>query len=95
MPLDSLGYIGGSIELVGGLLIAFGLLTSVAAFIACGMMAVAYFKVHAAGGFFPIQNGGEAAVLYCFVFLYIFFRGSGLFGLDCMIFKRGAGEQAG
>ena len=81
--------IGAWLELVLGFLIAFGLLTRVAAFIASGEMAVAYFMVHAKGGFFPIINKGEAAVLYCFVFLFIFFYGSGRFSLDALLFKRG------
>ena len=74
--------VGGVIEFVGGLMIALGLLTSVAAFIASGEMAVAYFMVHAGGGFWPIVNKGELAVLYCFVFLYIATRGSGPYSLD-------------
>jgi|KBSMisStaDraftv2_1062788.scaffolds.fasta_scaffold995031_1 putative oxidoreductase len=90
MQLDTLGTIGGYIELICGLLIALGLLTHFAAFIACGMMAVAYFMVHAKGGFFPIINRGEAAVLYCFVFFFIFFYGAGRFSLDALIFKRGS-----
>jgi putative oxidoreductase len=88
MQLDTLGTVGGYIELICGFLIAFGLLTSLAAFIASGMMAVAYFKVHMPGGFYPIINHGEAAVMYCFVFLYIFFYGGGRFSLDALIFKR-------
>jgi putative oxidoreductase len=72
------------------LLIAVGLLTHFAAFIASGMMAVAYFMVHAKGAFFPIINRGEPAVAYCFVFLYIFFYGGGRFSLDALIFKRRA-----
>ncbi|HEV2806100.1 MAG TPA: DoxX family protein [Chthoniobacterales bacterium] len=87
MQLDTLGTVGGYIELVGGFLIALGLFTRVAAFLACGMMAVAYFMVHAKGGFFPIINRGEAAVLYCFTFLYMFFYGGGRFSLDAMIFR--------
>ena len=59
-----------------------------AAFIASGMMAVAYFMVHAKGGFFPIINRGEPAVAYCFVFLYVFFYGGGRFSLDALIFRR-------
>lgn len=88
MSLDTLGTIGGYIELIGGLLIALGLFTRIAAFIACGMMAVAYFMVHAKGGFFPIINRGEPAVFYCFVFLYMFFYGAGRFSLDALIWKR-------
>jgi putative oxidoreductase len=90
MSLDTLGTIGGYIELIGGLLIALGLFTRIAAFIACGMMAVAYFMVHAKGGFFPIINRGEPAVFYCFVFLFIFFYGAGRFSLDALIWKRTA-----
>src|SRR5215467_13445394 len=63
-PLDLMTMIGGWIEIVGGLMIAFGLLTRLAAFLASGMMAVAYFMVHAKGGFFPIVNRGELAVVY-------------------------------
>ena len=88
MQLDALGMLGGYIELIGGFLIAFGLFTRVAAFIASGMMAVAYFKAHASGGFFPIINRGELAVVYCFVFLYIFFHGPGWLSLDALIWKR-------
>ena len=89
MQLDTLGTVGGYIELICGFLIALGLFTSIAAFIASGMMAVAYFMVHAKGGFFPIINRGEAAVLYCFIFLFIMFYGAGRFSLDALIFRRG------
>jgi putative oxidoreductase len=78
----------GLIELAGGLLIAVGLFTAIAAFIASGEMAVAYFTVHAKGGFWPILNGGELAVLYCFVFLYIVWQGSGRFSLDRLIRRK-------
>lgn len=78
----------GIIELAGGVLIAFGLIAGWAAFVACGEMAVAYFKAHAPGGFWPIQNGGELAVLYCFLFLFIAARGSGSISLDAML-RRG------
>jgi putative oxidoreductase len=88
MQLDTLGTVGGYIELICGFLIAFGLFTRFAAFLACGMMAVAYFMVHAKGGFFPIINRGEAAVLYCFVFLYMIFYGGGRFSLDALIWNR-------
>jgi putative oxidoreductase len=77
--------IGAWIELVGGLLVAVGLLTRIAAFVSSGEMAAAYFMAHASGGFFPIQNHGEAAVLYCFVFLFIFFYGPGRWSIDAMI----------
>lgn len=72
----------GIIEFFGGVLIGLGLITTVAAFIACGEMAVAYFKVHAPKGFFPIQNRGEAAVMFCFFFLVVIFRGGGPYSLD-------------
>lgn len=87
MQLDTLGMVGGYIELICGFLIALGLFTRVAAFLASGMMAVAYFKVHASGGFFPIVNRGEPAVIYCFVFLYVLFRGPGPFSLDRLLFR--------
>jgi putative oxidoreductase len=67
----------GALELILGSLIALGLFTRLAAFIASGMMAVAYFWIHFPGGFWPIVNDGEAAVLYCFVFLLLVFTGPG------------------
>jgi putative oxidoreductase len=93
-PEDMLGMLGAWIELAGGLLVALGFLTRVAAFIASGEMAVAYFMMHAKGGFFPIVNHGEAAVFYCFVFLFIFFYGSGRLSLDAMLFKKGSAAPA-
>jgi|SRR5947208_2710615 len=81
-PMGSMAWISGLIELVCGVLIFLGLLTRVAAFIASGEMAVAYFMVHAKGGFFPIVNKGELAVIYCFVALYIACRGAGRIGID-------------
>lgn len=93
-PLDMLMTVGGTIELVGGLLIALGLLTRPAALLASGMMAVAYFMVHAKGGFFPIVNHGESAVIYCFVFLYIFFHGGDSCSLDAMFSKGNAPDSA-
>jgi putative oxidoreductase len=79
---NNLMMLAGIIEFVGGLMIALGLLASIAAFIASGQMAVAYFMVHAKGGLFPIVNKGELAVIYCFVFLFIAARGSGPLSLD-------------
>lgn len=75
-------WIGGVIELVCGVLILIGLFTRIAGFIASGEMAVAYFMVHAKGGFFPIVNHGELAVIYCFVAIYIACRGAGRLGID-------------
>jgi putative oxidoreductase len=80
-PLFSLMGLAGLIEFVGGLLIAFGVLASYAAFIASGEMAVAYFMQHFPRGFWPIQNGGELAVVYCFVFLFIASTGAGRLSL--------------
>jgi putative oxidoreductase len=74
----------GLIETAGGALIAVGLFTSIVAFITSGEMAFAYFLVHAPRGPWPIQNGGEPAVLYCFVFLYIATRGGGRLSLDSL-----------
>src|SRR5438045_9741969 len=70
-PAWSFFWFGGLIELVGGLMIAVGLLAPIAAFICSGEMAVAYFMVHAPKGFWPLINKGELAVVYCFVFLFI------------------------
>ena len=78
----------GIIEFAGGLLVAVGFLTVWAAFIASGQMAAAYFMAHAKGGFWPIVNKGELAVVYCFVFLYIAARGAGPFSVDAMMRRR-------
>ena len=72
----------GLLELVGGLLLALGLFTRTVAFILAGNMAVAYFMVHAPRGFFPLLNGGELAIVYCFVFLYPWVAGGGEWSLD-------------
>ena len=77
--------VAGVIELFGGLLIAIGLKADYAAFLASGQMAAAYFMVHASGGFWPIVNKGELAVVYCFVFLYIASRGSGAISVDAAL----------
>jgi putative oxidoreductase len=82
--LNTMGLIGGSIEFFGGLLIAVGLLANCVAFIASGEMAVAYFKVHAPRGFFPILNHGELAALLCFLFLYVALRGAGPLSFDAL-----------
>ena len=74
--------LAGIIEFVGGLLIALGLFTSPVAFVASGEMAWAYFQRHAPRGPWPIQNGGELAVLYCFIFLYLAAAGSGKLSID-------------
>jgi len=74
--------LAGIVEFVGGLMIAVGFLTGTAAFVASGEMAYAFFTQHFPRGPVPIQNGGELAVLYCFVFLYIASRGVGIWGVD-------------
>jgi putative oxidoreductase len=72
----------GLLELVGGLLLALGLYTRIVAFILAGDMAVAYFMAHAPKGFFPLLNGGELAIVYCFLFLYLWLAGGGEWSLD-------------
>jgi putative oxidoreductase len=86
------GLVAGTVELAGGVLIALGLLTRVAAFISSGEMAVAYFLVHAKTSFFPIINKGDLPVVYCFLFLYIATRGGGRFSLDALL-RRDSGEN--
>lgn len=80
--LMSLNGVAGIIEFVGGIMIAIGLFTSPVAFLASGQMAFAYFMRHAPRGFWPIQNGGELAMLFCFLFLYFFTMGSGKLSVD-------------
>jgi putative oxidoreductase len=77
--------LAGVIELAAGVLIALGLLTRPLAFLASGEMAVAFFVVHAPKGPWPIENGGELAVIYSFVFLYVAARGAGVFSLDAIL----------
>lgn len=72
----------GLVEMVGGVLIALGLFTRPVAFVLAGDMAVAYFMAHAPKSFFPMINMGDAAILYCFVFLYLFVAGGGVWSLD-------------
>ena len=91
-PTDALSWVGAIIELAGGFFIAFGLLTRIAAFLASGEMAVAYFMVHAKGSFFPIQNHGESAVFYCWFFLFVFFYGPGRWSIDALIGQSRAPE---
>jgi putative oxidoreductase len=87
-PFLSLIWVGGVLEAFGGLLILLGLFTVPVAFILSGEMAVAYFRVHLPRGFWPILNGGELAVLYCFIFLYLFAAGAGPWSLDQRMRKR-------
>lgn len=85
---DPQGLIAGLIEFGGGVLIAVGLFSTIAALIASGEMAVAYFKVHAPRGFFPIVNRGELAVVLCFVFLFIAAKGDGRWSLSALLRRR-------
>jgi putative oxidoreductase len=81
-PLLSLFGVGAILELVGGLLILVGLFTRPVAFILAGEMAVAYWMFHAPQSFYPALNGGDAAILYCFVFLLLVFTGPGAWSID-------------
>jgi putative oxidoreductase len=80
-------YTSGIIELVGGVLVTVGLFTPVAAFLASGEMAFAYWMAHGPHALLPIMNHGELAVLFCFAFLFIAAEGSGLWSLDSLIFR--------
>jgi putative oxidoreductase len=78
----SLPWIAGVFELVGGALLVVGFMTRPVAFLLSGVMAAAYFLAHAPQSFYPVLNGGDAAILYCFVFLYLVFAGPGAFSLE-------------
>ena len=86
--LPPLLLVAGVLEFGGGLLFLLGLFTRPVAFILSGMMAVAYFIAHASGGFLPLTNKGELAVLYCFVFLYFVFAGGGEWSVDRLLSRR-------
>lgn len=88
-PVFSIFWLAGVIEIVTGALITSGLFTRTAALLASGTMAVAYFLAHAPQTFFPANNGGDAAILFCFVFLYLVFAGAGTWSLDG---RRAAGQ---
>ena len=84
----ALGWVAGILEFFGGLLVAIGLFTAPVAFMLSGLMAVAYFKAHAPGGFWPILNRGELAALFSFAFLAIWVLGGGRYSLDAVIARR-------
>src|ERR1700730_11214062 len=88
--LPTLMMLGGWVEIICGFLVAFGLLTRLAAFVASGEMAVAFFMMHAPKGLIPYVNKGELAVVYCFVFFYIFLRGPGSWSIDSIFCKKSA-----
>lgn len=90
--LLSLLGVQGIIELVGGALLVLGFLTRPVALVLAGDMAVAYWMVHAPRSFFPVLNGGDAAILYCFVFLYLAVAGPGAWSLDTTMRDRGFGR---
>jgi putative oxidoreductase len=87
------GWYAALIQLVGGALVLLGLGTRAAAFLASGSMAFAYFDVHQKAALWPIQNGGELPVLFCWSFLLLVFTGSGAFALDGLLTRRSAGQQ--
>ena len=84
-PLPGIMLAAALIEIVGGALIAAGLFTRIAAFLCSGEMAAAYFMFHAPQSFWPAVNQGDAAILYCFVFLYLVFAGAGAWSLDALL----------
>jgi putative oxidoreductase len=83
-PVVGILLVAGGIEIVAGALIAIGLFTRIVAFIASGEMAFAYFMAHFPKNFFPIINGGEGAILFCFIFLFIALEGGGPWSIDAM-----------
>jgi putative oxidoreductase len=87
-PLSSMLGAAGAIETFGGALIILGLFTQPVAFLLAGEMAIGYFQGHAPKGFWPITNGGELAVLYCFFFLWLFSAGAGPWSLDRMLGRK-------
>jgi putative oxidoreductase len=87
--LFDLEWFAALIEFGGGLLLAFGLFTRVAALVASGEMAIGYFMFHAPQSFYPALNHGELAIMFCFVFLYLIFAGAGPLSLDALIFGNG------
>ena len=93
MALSTMPGMAGIIETIAGALIVTGLFTHIAAFVASGEMAVAYFTVHAPQGGLPVQNGGEPAVLYCFLFLYIAARGAGRWSVDAFATRAPIGRR--
>lgn len=85
-------WVAGVLELIGGTLLLVGLLSRPVAFLLAGEMAIAYWLVHAPKNFFPVLNGGESAILFCFVFLYITVAGPGPWSLDAMLGRKRSAE---
>ena len=91
---NTLGLVTGWIELICGFFVALGFFARVGAFFASGEMAVAYFVVSAGRGFFPIANGGEMAVTYCFAFLFMVFYGAGRLSVDFVLKEKASAARA-
>ena len=87
-PVGSLSWIAGVIELVGGALLLVGLLSRPVAFLLAGEMAIGYWMIHAPKSTFPLENGGDAAILFCFIFLYIAAAGAGEWSVDENVFAK-------
>jgi putative oxidoreductase len=89
-PVGSLPWIAGLFELILGFLVLIGFQTRIAAFVLSGVMAFAYFLRHAPQSFYPAQNGGVAAILFCFIFLYFAAAGAGPFSIDALLKRKGS-----
>ena len=87
-PMFSQFWFAGVLETFGGALIVLGLFTRPVAFLLCGEMAVAYFQAHFPRDFWPVRNGGESVVLFCFIFFFLFAHGAGPFSLDAVLGRR-------
>lgn len=87
--MGTLLWFAAIIEIVGGAFLLVGLLTRPVAFLLSGQMAIAYFLAHAPRSFYPLVNGGEAAILYCFVFLFLAVAGGGIWSVDAMLRRSG------
>lgn len=91
-PMDGMPpfitYVAGPVELIGGALVMVGLMTRWAAFVSSGLMAAAYWMAHGTHALYPMLNGGELAIVFCFAFLYISSHGPGIWSLDAMRGKR-------
>lgn len=88
VPRFSLFWTAGLLEFLGGSLLLIGLFTRCVAFVLSGLMACAYFIYHAPKGFYPIVNGGDLAILFCFVFLHFAFAGGGTWSVDALVRKK-------
>jgi putative oxidoreductase len=92
-PLPTIMLVAGTIEMVTAALVGLGLFTRIAAFIASGEMAAAYFMAHAPQGFWPALNMGEPAVMFCFIYFYLAFAGGGAWALDNVVGRSNSGER--